>query len=31
LVKLLEWSGLHTGPGGRPFKQAFQIMVVILI
>ena len=29
LVKLLERSGLYTGPGGRAFKQAFQIMVVI--
>ena len=28
LVKLLERSGLHTGPGGSAFKQAFQIMVV---
>ena len=31
LVKLLERSGLYTGPGGRAFKQAFQIMVVILV
>jgi hypothetical protein len=31
LVKLLEGSGLYTGPGGRAFKQAFQIMVVILV
>jgi hypothetical protein len=29
LVKLLQRSGLYTGPGGRAFKQAFQIMVVI--
>jgi hypothetical protein len=27
LVKLLERSGLYAGPGGRAFKQAFQIMV----
>src|SRR4029077_1085117 len=31
LVKLLQRSGLHTGPGGSAFKQAFQIMVVILV
>ena len=31
LVELLEWSGVHTGPGGSAFKQPFQIMVVILI
>jgi hypothetical protein len=31
LVKLLQRSGLGTGPGGRAFKQAFQIMVVILV
>src|SRR5262245_1605470 len=31
LVKLLERSGLHTGPGGSAFKQALQIMVVILV
>ena len=31
LVEILEWSGLHTGPGGGSFEQAFQIMVVILV
>src|SRR5215472_5441104 len=31
LVKLLERSGLYTGPGGSAFTQAFQIMVVILV
>ena len=31
LVKLLERSGLYTGRGGSTLKQAFQIMVVILI
>jgi hypothetical protein len=31
LIKLLQRSGLHTGPGGSTFKQAFQIMVVILV
>src|SRR5262249_33623831 len=31
LVKLLERAGLYTGPGGRAFKQAFPIMVVILV
>ena len=31
LVKILERSGLHTGPGGGGFEQTFQIMVVILV
>jgi hypothetical protein len=31
LVKILEWSGLHTGPSGGSFEQSFQIMVVILV
>ena len=31
LVKLLERSGLYTGPGGRAFEQTFQIMVVVLV
>ena len=31
LVKVLQRSGFHTGPGGSAFKQAFQIMVVILV
>src|SRR6266576_903022 len=31
LVKLLERSGLHTGPSGSAFKQAFQIVVVVLV
>ena len=31
LVKLLERSGLYTGAGGSAFKQALQIMVVILV
>src|ERR1700732_4624195 len=31
LVEILEWSGLHTRPGGGSFEQPFQIMVVILV
>src|SRR5215472_15519012 len=31
LVKILEWSGEHTGAGGSAFEQTFQIMVVILV
>src|ERR1700741_3567028 len=31
LVELLKRSGLHAGPNGGGFKQAFEIMVVILV
>src|SRR5713101_7579990 len=31
LVEILEWSGLHTRPGGGSFEQTFQIMIVILV
>jgi hypothetical protein len=31
LVEILEWSGLHTRPGGGRFGRTFEITVVILV
>ena len=31
LVEILEWSGLHTRPGGGRFERTFEITVVILV